>query len=149
MERVIFRRAREDELPQIMALQMDVFHGEQEIPAADVARFTENDPVCWCAVADGRICGCAAAWKEGDEVHWGRFIVIPALRGQRIGTELARHSFDDLFRSGAEKLHMEARDAAARIICAMGGEITGEPRSFYRGNVTPVVLEKKNFMKNG
>ena len=149
MEQVIFRRARAEELPQIMAMQMDVFHGEQEIPAADVVRFTENDPVCWCAVADGSICGCAAAWKEGNEVHWGRFIVLSALRGQRIGTGLARHSFADLFRGGAEELHMEARDAAVKIICTMGGEIAGEPRPFYRGNVTPVVLKKEKFIRNG
>ena len=30
--------------------------------------------------------------------------------------------------------------------CAeLGGKITGEPQSFYEGNVTPVVLKRENF----
>ena len=80
------------------------------------------------------LCAAAAAWQEGSETHWGRFVVLPAFRGRHIGSRLARFSFDDLFAMGVDRIHMDAR--------GMGGRIVGEPAAFYRGTVTPVVLER-------
>ena len=44
-----------------------------------------------------------------------------------------------------DEIHMTARDTTVKIVCDMGGKITGEPQSFYEGNVTPVVLKRENF----
>ena len=44
-----------------------------------------------------------------------------------------------------QEIHMTARDTTVKIVCDMGGEITGESYPFYGGNVTPVVLKKENF----
>lgn len=151
MDNVIFRRATEEELPCILAMQREVFGGEQGIPIDEIDTFTEKDPVCWCAVSetDGTLCAATAAWEEDGETHWGRFVVLPYARGKHIGTELARTSFEDLFAMGVETVCMVARDAAIKIVCGMGGRITGEPYAFYKGNVTPAVLEKKHYVRKG
>lgn len=148
MNTMIFRQARKEELPRIIAMQSDVFHGEQGIPADDIDTFLAKKPICWCAESDGKIYAATAAWQEAHETHWGRFVVFPAARGRHIGTKLARISFHDLFEMGVDKIYMDARDATVKIVCGMGGHIVGKPYPFYQGNVTPVVLEKKDFIEN-
>ncbi len=51
-----------------------------------------------------------------------------------------------LFAEGIDEIHMTARDTTVKIVCEMGGKISGEPYPFYAGNVTPVILKKKNYM---
>ncbi len=149
MDDLIFRQARKDEMPRILAMQADIFHGEQGIPADDIDTFLAKKPICWCAKSkiDGKIYAATAAWQENEETHWGRFVVFPAARGKHIGTKLAKVSFDELFNMGIEKIYMDARDATVRIVCGMGGHITGESYKFYEGNVTPVVLEKRDYVR--
>ncbi len=147
MENMIFRRARKDEMPRIIAMQADVFGGEQGIPSDDIDTFMAKDPICWCVEIEGKIYAATAAWKEGGDVHWGRFAVFPAARGLHIGTRLARFSFDELFDEGVDKIYMDARDATVKIVCGMGGRIVGKPYRFYEGNVTPVILTKDDFIR--
>ena len=149
MDDLIFRQARKDEMSRILAMQADIFHGEQGIPADDIDTFLTKKPICWCAESkiDGKIYAATAAWQENEETHWGRFVVFPAARGKHIGTKLAKVSFDELFDMGIEKIYMDARDATVRIVCGMGGHITGESYKFYEGNVTPVVLEKRDYVR--
>lgn len=146
MDDLVFRRAGEVDLPRILAMQAAVFHGEQGIPDDDVGAFLQKCPICWCAESGGTLIAAAAAWQEGGEMHWGRFVVLPAFRGRHIGSRLARFSFDDLFAMGVDRIHMEARETTVRIVCAMGGRIVGEPAAFYRGTVTPVVLERQAYL---
>lgn len=128
-------------------MQADVFGGEQGIPGEDVDAFMAKEPVCWCAESDGKLYAAAAAWKENNEIHWGRFVVFPAARGLHIGTRLARFSFAELFHEGVDKIYMDARDATVKIVCGMGGKIVGEPYKFYGGNVTPILLTRDDFTK--
>ena len=83
MDNFIFRQATKDEIPRILAMQADVFHGEQGIPADDIDTFLAKKPICWCAEskADGKIYAATAAWQEDNETHWGRFVVFPTARG--------------------------------------------------------------------
>ena len=143
---MIFRRAYADEIEKIIILQSNIFHTEQGIPEDDVAEFVSRNPICWCVELNGEIIGTAIAWKENEIVHWGRFVVIPSMRGQKIGPKLARCSFADLFSEGVEEIHVTARDTTVKIVCDMGGEVVGEPQPFYNGNVTPVVLKKENYL---
>ena len=143
---MIYRRARFTELEKIIALQSNIFHTEQGIPEDDVNEFLSRNPICWCAEQDGEICGTAIAWKADGIVHWGRFVVIPSMRGRKIGPKLARYSFEDLFEQGVEEIYMTARDTTVKIVCNMGGEITGKPVPFYDGKVTPVVLKRENYL---
>ncbi len=149
MDNLIFRQATKDEIPRILAMQADVFNGEQGIPADDIDTFLAKKPICWCAESkvDGKIYAATAAWQEDDETHWGRFVVFPAARGKHIGTKLARVSFDELFDMGIDKIYMDARDATVKIVSGMGGHIVGDAYKFYEGNVTPVVLEKSDYIR--
>lgn len=61
---------------------------------------------------------------------------------------MAQVSFNDLFDMGIDKIYMDARDATVKIVFGMGGRIVGEAYKFYEGNVTPVVLEKKDYVRN-
>ena len=141
------RRATEEEIPQIIALQREIFCGEQDIPAELIETFLSDRPICWAAVQNGRIVGSISAWEESDGTHLGRFIVLPQLRGRRIGTRMLDYAVRELFAGGAEIIHAEARDSAARMLRALGGRDIGEAFPFYRGNVTPVVLEKDAFLR--
>ena len=85
MDETIIRRADEAEYPRILALQTEVFCGEQDIPEEIIASFLSNGPTCWVAERDGRIVGSIAAWTENGETHLGRFAVIPELRGKMTG----------------------------------------------------------------
>lgn len=145
MENIVFRRATPKDMPQIMDLQTKIFNVEQKIPSADISAFLAKQPQCWCAVLNDNIIGAVAAWKEDNEVHWGRFVTNSDYRGHHIGTQIAQMSFDDLFAQGINEIYMEARDITAKIVCKMGGQIVGEPQPFYVGTVTPVILRKNNY----
>ncbi|MGC4020202.1 MAG: GNAT family N-acetyltransferase [Muricomes sp.] len=144
---IILRKATIEDMDDIMQLQIDIFHGEQRIPSEDISRFAEKSPQCWCALLDGKIVGAAAAWEEGGQVHWGRFVINPNFRGLHIGTKLAEFSLKDLFSQQITEVYMEAREVTAKIVSKMGGKIVGEPVSFYEGTVTPIILHKSDFMK--
>lgn len=145
METIIYRGAREDDLPQILDLQTRIFNGEQKIPAGEVGEFLAKKPMLWCALKDGIVVGAAAAWKEGEVLHWGRFVTERSHRGKHIGTKIAQLSFDELFSRGYDEVHMEAREATVRMVLKMGGRIAGEPAPFYEGTVTPVVLRREDY----
>ncbi len=148
MDDLIFRQATSDEVQCILAMQTAVFHGEQGIPDDETEAFLAKKPILWCAEskADGKIYAATAAWQEKNETHWGRFVVFPTARGKHIGTRLAQVSFNDLFDMGISKIYMDVRDATVKIVCGMGGHIVGEAYKFYEGNVTPVVLERKDYV---
>ena len=145
MSEIIFRRINECEIPRILEIQTAAFCGEQGIPEEAIAEFLNDDPICWCAELDGQICATVAAWDEGERYHFGRFVVIPEMRGQHIATKLAKFAFDDMFENGVETIYMEARDITVRIVLAMGGKIIGEPWPFFKGNVTPLLLKKDEY----
>ena len=147
MENMVFGRACKEEMPRIIAMQADIFSGEQGIPSEDIDAFMAKGPICWRAGSDGKLYAAAAAWKENDEIHWGRFGVFPAARGLHIGTGLIRSSFAEMLHEGVVKLYMDARDAAVKIVCGMGSRIAGGPYESYEGNVPPVVLTKDDLTK--
>ena len=146
MQNMVFRRALDHEMSRIIAMQTDVFNGEQSIPSEDIGTFMAKKPICWCVESGGKIYAATAAWKEDNKVHWGRFVVFPAARGLHIGTKLARFSFAELFSDGVDEIYMDARDTTLKIVCGMGGKIVGKPYKFYEGNVTPVILKKADFI---
>ena len=127
MESLRYRKARTEDMEAVMALQTAVFHGEQLIPRDAVEAFLAMEPQCWVAELDGVIVGTAAAWHEGGQLHWGRFIVTKALRGRHIGTKLAAFTFAELFAQGIDSIFMEARDTTVAIVGKMGGTVAGEP----------------------
>jgi len=147
MDELIIRRATQGEIPQIIAMQREVFCEEQDIPAELIETFLSDRPICWVAEQDGRIAGSISSWEERDGTHLGRFVVLPHLRGRRIGTRMLHHAVRELFGGGVEIIYAAVRDSAARILRAIGGRDIGEAVPFYRGTVTPMVLEKKAYRR--
>ena len=147
MDRFIIRQATREELPRILGMASEVFTREQGIPADDIDAFLKKEPICWCAIADDKIAAGVASWNENGETRCGRFFVIPSERGHHLGTKLARFMFEDLFDMGVETIHMEARDTTVKIVQSMGGRVVGETFQFFGENETPLVLEKKDYIK--
>lgn len=145
MNELILRKATYLDMEDIIQLQLEVFKGEQKIPAEIIPLSAENSPQWWCALLGTSIVGAVAAWNDNNQVHWGRFATRQSYRGRHIGTKLAKFSLDDLFSGGIEEVYMDARDATVKIICNMGGKIIGEPAEFYDGTVTPVILYKEDY----
>lgn len=146
-ESVVFRKAAESDMEEVLRLQTEIFSGEQNIPAGDIAHFLERRPQCWIAVMDGAVVGAAAAWEEDGLTHWGRFVMKKECRGQSIGTRLAEFSFRELFSQPVDEIYMEAREITRDLVCGMGGRVVGEPVAFYRGTITPVVLRREDFLR--
>ena len=126
----------------------EVFTREQGIPADDIDAFLKKEPMCWCAAtADEKIIAGVASWNENGQTRCGRFFVVPEERGRHLGTKLARFMFEDLFDMGVETIHMEARDTTVKIVQSMGGRVVGDTFLFFGANETPLVLEKKDYIK--
>ena len=142
---VIIRTAEEDEIPGILAMQKEIFSGEQNIPADLIGAVMEDNPRFWCAELDGKIVGAITAWEEDGQVHLGRFVVTPGLRGKHIGRQLLKAGFDGIFADGTEIVYMEARDVSVRLVSALGGIVTGAPREFYLGTVTPMIMNRADY----
>lgn len=85
----IIRQLTRDELDTVVGWA----EAEGWNPAAsDADAFWAQDPHgFWGAELDGRLVGSASAVAYGDSYgFWGLFIVVPELRGRRIGSLLAR-----------------------------------------------------------
>ena len=63
MKDVVFKKATNLNMKEIMKLEVDVFEGEQEIPAELIPVPHENSPQWWCALLNGAVIGAIAAWK--------------------------------------------------------------------------------------
>ena len=138
--------ASPQDMDHIMELVVAVFDGEQGIPAKMTYIPEEKQPKWWFAERDGRVIACVACWVNGDELHMGRFAVLPELRGQGMGKILAKRAIQDLFEEGHEILYMEARDATVHILLQMGAEVTGETFQFFGENETPMMFRKEKFI---
>ena len=148
MSQVILRKAVAAEMAEIIQFETTVFTGEQGIPSDMIVLPPERKPQWWCAADGKRVIGTVASFEEDGKMHMGRFAVRPDCRGQRIGPRLVRYAMEDLFAQGVVEIHMEARDVTVKILCELGGEITGKPFAFYRGMVTLMIMRRENFFKH-
>ena len=78
----------------------------------------------------------------------GCITVAPSLRGQHRGTFLMKSVLTEVFAQGVDEIFLEARDATVHILRGFGAQIAGEPFTFYRGRVTPILLKRVDFVRN-
>lgn len=145
LDPVTFSPAAPEDLEQIMALQVQVFTGEQQIPEHLVYAVQDAAPQWYCAKRGNQVLGTVAVWQEGDVTHWGRFAVQPALRNHGIGKRLARYSLEQSFARGIQRIYIEARETTVHILRNMGGHVIGAPVPFYVGTVTPTEVLATDF----
>ena len=145
--RIQMERLKPTYRDEVIALIIDVFSKEQEIPN-DLLPINEDYPVhWWCARAGEYVVGAAACWKENGKWHWGRFVVDKNFRGLGIGKQLARYSLKDLFDHITSSVVSEARNTTVAILKGFGARITGPAEDFYGMPVTPVILNRSNFYR--
>ncbi len=142
VDAITVKKASEADMDSIGHLLTDAFTEEQRIPAQLIPLPSEIQPQWWCAVETDCIVGTVAAWRQGEEIHLGRFAVRVDCRGRHIGLRLMRQAVEDLFGQGFEEIHAEARPAAVKMFCSLGAEICGPDSAFYEGTVTPVILRR-------
>jgi DNA-binding MarR family transcriptional regulator/predicted GNAT family N-acyltransferase len=145
--RILIERISENYKAEAIKLATDVFTNEQSIPAELVPVNDNLKPVWWCARVGEDIIGVTVAWKEKDKWHWGRFAVDKRLRGIGIGQKLAMVSLKEIFNSYTDEIYSEARDATVNMLMKFGCKIIGEAEAFYDEPVTPITLNKSDFMK--
>lgn len=145
--RILIERISENYMAEAIKLATEVFTNEQSIPAELVPVNDNLKPIWWCARVGEDIIGVTAAWKEKDKWHWGRFAVDKRLRGMGIGQKLAIFSLKEIFSCTDEEIYIEARDATVNMLMKFGCKVIGEAEDFYDEPVTPITLNKSNFMK--
>lgn len=123
-----------------------VFLKEQHIPKALIP-VTYDHQKWWCIRARENIVGTAAAWKCESEWHWGRLAVHKDLRGLGLGKKLVLQSLDELFQLGVENVKIEARDHTVQMLFKIGGKITGQRVDFYGYPITPMEIQKTDFIQ--
>lgn len=144
--RILIERISENYMNDAIKLATEVFTNEQSIPSELVPVKDNLKPIWWCARVGEDIIGVAAAWKEKDKWHWGRFAVDKRLRGIGIGQKIAIFSVKEIFNSYTEEIYIEARDATVNMLMKFGCKVIGEAEDFYGESVTPITLNKNNFM---
>ncbi|SHN60310.1 GNAT family N-acetyltransferase [Desulfitobacterium chlororespirans] len=143
--RIFFEKVAENYREQAIKLATEVFTGEQNIPAESVPLQNDLKPIWWCARAGEDIIGIAAAWKEEEQWHWGRFAVDKRLRGIGLGQKIAVYSLKEMFSLYTEELYVEAREVTLKMLLKFGCKVLGEAEDFYGETITPIVLNKESF----
>ncbi len=93
-------------MPALKSIRHRVFIVEQGIPEA--LEWDEHDAVSVHALAliDGQPAGCARLLPDG---HIGRMAVLPALRGQGVGTALLHGLIDCARQRGLDRVQLHAQ----------------------------------------
>jgi len=146
--RILIERISENYMEDAIKLATEVFTNEQSITAELVPVNEALKPIWWCARVGEDIIGVTAAWKEKDKWHWGRFAVDKRLRGIGIGQKIAIFSLKEIFSFNDEEIYIEARDATVNMLMKFGCKVIGEAEDFYGEPVTPITLNKSNFMES-
>ncbi|MEO9485165.1 MAG: GNAT family N-acetyltransferase [Ekhidna sp.] len=138
-------RLEKSDLRAVFIFLETVFSDEQQIPK-ELIPLTNAQQHWWCIREETTIVGTVAAWKEGNEWHWGRLAVDPNQRGKGLGKKLAIESFKDLFEMKIDEVVIDARDITVELLKSLGGKVTG-PRSEFSGlPITQMKLRKTDFL---
>ena len=89
------------------------------------------------------VAGFCAFWLVLEEIHINNVAVLPALRGQGIGTQLMRRVFDEARRLGATRATLEVRasnEGARRLYERLGFYVAGVRPSYYTNPVEDALI---------
>jgi ribosomal-protein-alanine N-acetyltransferase len=106
----------------------------------------QNRTVCHIFVVrtpEHRVAGFCAFWLVVDEIHINNLAILPALRGQGIGTHLIHRVFQEARRLGARRATLEVRasnQAARRLYERLGFYVAGTRRNYYTNPVEDALI---------
>jgi predicted GNAT family N-acyltransferase len=129
---------------QAINLMVKVFTLEQNVPAGYLPVLF-HPRKSWGILDQNELIALSIAWKEDDLWHWGRYAVDPLWRGKGLGKQLAYQSLKDLFDTGVEEIHIDARDITLKLLSRFGAKVVGDTYDFY-GPVTPMRLNVQDFL---
>ena len=106
----------------------------------------QNRAVCHILVVrtqERPVVGFCAFWLVVDEIHINNVAILPALRGQGIGTALMNRVFEEAKRLGARRATLEVRasnDGARRLYERLGFDVAGTRRHYYTNPVEDALI---------
>ena len=106
----------------------------------------QNRSVCHIYVVRTPECavvGFCAFWLVFDEIHINNVALLPAYRGQGIGTSLMQHVLDEGQRLGARRATLEVRasnQAARRLYERLGFYVAATRRNYYTHPVEDALI---------
>jgi len=144
--RIVLEKVSSNYMEDAINLAIDVFTNEQNIPESLVPIEEPLKPTWWCARVGEDIIGVVASWEEEGKFHFGRYAIDKRLRGIGIGKKLAIFSLKEIFNLGVEEIFSEGRDITVNMLKNFGCHITGEAMDFYGEPVTPITINRDDFM---
>lgn len=92
---------------------------------------------------DAGVVGYAVSWCVIDESELANLAVVPAMRGQHVGSALLDRAMSDARRAGCVVMHLEVREAnqAARMLYeSRGFAEVGRRKRYYRAPVEDALI---------
>lgn len=150
-----------DQPPSAVTFWIDPLEGEEDLDgvlAVEEESFTnpwtkemyawelQNRAVCHIFVvrtSEQRVIGFCAFWLVVDEIHINNVAILPALRGQGIGTQLFERVFAEARRLGARRATLEVRasnEAARRLYERLGFYVAGTRPHYYTKPVEDALI---------
>jgi len=134
----------DDDLDGVLAVEAESFTNPwtKEMYAWEL----QNRAVCHIFVVrtpTTPVVGFCAFWLVLDEIHINNVAVLPALRGQGIGTQLMRRVFDEARRMGAKRATLEVRasnEGARRLYERLGFYIASVRPRYYTNPVEDALI---------
>ena len=137
---------RED-MPKVMELVINVFL-KQDIPGELNYIPEEKRPKWWVIRSKQDIIGALALFIEDGKYHLGRLVIKEEERGKNLATKLVKEALDQIFLNDIDIIYMDARDITVKIMLKLGAKIVGDPRPFYKGLITPMVIKKEDYLSS-
>jgi len=131
--RVIVRRMRAADLPEVMLIERRSFSAPWE---ESTFRGLMRRPSAALLVAelDEKVAGYSVLWFAADESELGDIAVSPELRGVGIGRRLLRECLRVAAGRGARSVYLEVREAnavARRLYATDGFSVVGVRKGYY------------------
>lgn len=103
------RRARDDELPAVLALRFAVFCEEQGVPEEMEHDAEDATAVHLVLDDDGRVIGTCRLIGAGERIRLGRMAVTRERRGEGLGAVLLAHAHAVAAGAGAREVELHAQ----------------------------------------
>lgn len=129
-----FRRLRESDLPEVLAIERRVFNTPWGAGAFRVF-LTAGFAFSRVALSGGRVVGYALGWCAGREAELMNLAVHPEWQGRSLGSTLLRWTLATCARRGAAEIYLEVRpsnERAQRLYRRHRFELCARRRDYYR-----------------
>ena len=136
----ICRVKTEHEMKLVHDIRMEVFVGEQGVPAELEIDGRDGEAVHVLASVDGVPAGCARMLLNGENAKIGRVAVRKNMRRYGIGTGLCKLLISIAKDEGVRKVLLGSQLAAVDFYLALGFERQGE--AYMEAGIEHVKMEK-------